>query len=311
MGLLIIKKPAFLGFLAGTLLLILYFLILTLANSFSHALSQFNQFWYWILILVIGFSFQVYLYFYIRESQKIVSGKALAASGSISTGSMIVCCLHHLVDVLPIIGLSAIALFLTQYQVLFLVVGIISNLIGIVIMLEIIQKHNLAGENKILDKIVSFPLGKIKKSLLISSPFLILIIFLSMNVWSNKNVSPIAETGGKQEFFGSNINLPVKPDTQAGITFLVTPIDFSFEKEVKFEISVDTHSGSLDFDLTKISFLEDDKGNQYKPITWQGPDPGGHHLSGILIFPKLNRQVKNIKLTIQDASPRVFEWSLK
>ncbi|MDO8742977.1 MAG: hypothetical protein Q7J30_00200, partial [Candidatus Azambacteria bacterium] len=67
----------------------------------------------------------------------------------------------------------------------------------------------------------------------------------------------------------------------------------------------------LDFDLTKISILEDDKGGQYQPIDWQGAGPGGHHVSGILIFPKLNKGIKSIKLTIQDSLPRIFEWKIK
>ena len=39
--------------------------------------------------------------------------------------------------------LSAAVVFLNQYQTLFIVVGVLSNLIGITLMLKIIQKHSL------------------------------------------------------------------------------------------------------------------------------------------------------------------------
>lgn len=121
-----------------------YFISLSLANSLSHAIEQFSQMWYWLLILVTGFGIQVGLYFYIRSAPKAV----LAASGGISSGSIIICCLHHLTDVLPLIGLAAAAVFLIKYQLFFIIVGILSNLVGITIMLEIIKKNQLTTNLK-------------------------------------------------------------------------------------------------------------------------------------------------------------------
>ncbi len=121
----------------------------------------------------------------------------------------------------------------------------------------------------------------------------------------------------EQEFqseLPETIDLSSKTDTQNSVSFKVTPIDFNFDNPIKFEIKIDTHSGSLDFDLTKISILEDNKGKQYQPLDWQGSPSGGHHRSGILFFPKLDIQTKNIKLIIKDisnGSPRIFEWELK
>lgn len=109
----------------------------------------------------------------------------------------------------------------------------------------------------------------------------------------------------------STKNLLSQTNGEAGIAFTVKPLDFNFQNPVKFEIKIDTHSGSLDFDLVKISFLEDDKGSQYKPFDWQGPGPEGHHLEGILIFPKLQERPKKLKLVIQTVPPRIFEWNLE
>ena len=114
----------------------------------------------------------------------------------------------------------------------------------------------------------------------------------------------------KQSLAESKLNLSPQVDNRAGISFTVKPINFDLESPVEFAIKADTHSGSLDFDLTLISVLQDDKGNEYQPLIWQGDPAGGHHLAGTLFFPKTNNQTKTIKLTIQDAYLRVFEWEL-
>ena len=115
----------------------------------------------------------------------------------------------------------------------------------------------------------------------------------------------------EQGFNENTKNLSSQTNSEAGISFEAAPKNFNIENPVKFEIKIDTHSGSLDFDLAKISFLEDDKGNQYKPLDWQGPAPGGHHLEGTLIFPEFNEWPKKLKLVLQTIPPRIFEWSLE
>ncbi|MFQ6056389.1 MAG: hypothetical protein ACE5J3_10465, partial [Methanosarcinales archaeon] len=62
------KKHIVIGIIAGLILLAIYFTILSIANSFSHATEQFIEMWYWISALVIGFGIQVGLYSYIRTS---------------------------------------------------------------------------------------------------------------------------------------------------------------------------------------------------------------------------------------------------
>lgn len=280
------------GIGSGLALLLFYFLILTLANSFSHALSQFSQMWYWILILVVGFGIQVGLYSYIRaktRNKKIKTAKGeIAVSGSASTVSMIACCAHHLVDILPVLGLPIVFLFLAKYQISFIIFGIFSNIFGIIFMLEVIKKHNLI-KSKLNFKTVR------NLALAIFVP-LLLISF----VW-------IKNTDTKEE-----ILLLPKADAQGGVSIEVEPLDFSFNKPVRFKISFDTHSGDLDFDLTKQALLIDDRNNQYLPLEWQG-GRGGHHLSGTLIFSSLSANVKTLKLKIFDIygiKEREFFWEL-
>ena len=46
---------------------------------------------------------------------------------------MLACCAHHLVDLLPLVGLSAAAVFLDAYKTPLFLVGIGMNLVGIVV----------------------------------------------------------------------------------------------------------------------------------------------------------------------------------
>lgn len=119
------------------LLLVLYFVVMTLAkNSFSSALSQLNTLKFWVIPLIITFGFQVGLFIYVKESRKNVSGVSTTVNTTTSGVAMVACCAHHVADIFPLIGFSVLAAFLAQYQIWFLAVGILSNFIGIGIMLK-------------------------------------------------------------------------------------------------------------------------------------------------------------------------------
>lgn len=138
------------GFAGALALLVFYFLILTFANSFPHALEEFKRLWYWVLALAIGFGIQIGLYSYMRDlirgKNKGATGVA-AASGGISAVSMIACCAHHLTDILPILGLSAASIFLIQYQTYFMGLGIVSNIAGIAYMIRVIRMQSVNIKN--------------------------------------------------------------------------------------------------------------------------------------------------------------------
>lgn len=90
------------------------------------------------------------------------------------------------------------------------------------------------------------------------------------------------------------------------VEFQITPLAAN-----EFQISIDTHSVDLDFDLAQISTLHDNFGKDYYPLEWKGSEPGGHHRNGILRFPAVNSNAKSIKLIIKDSTRREFEWNLK
>ncbi len=79
----------------------------------------------------------------------------------------------------------------------------------------------------------------------------------------------------------------------------------------KFEITLDTHSVEITEDLSKVSVLVDDSGQEYKPIAWEGDPPGGHHRAVILTFNPLIPKPESIKLKIFEVggvAERIFAW---
>lgn len=100
-------------------------------------------------------------------------------------------------------------------------------------------------------------------------------------------------------------------NSEGEVTVEITPLNLSSGENVKFSVLLDTHSVELDKDLKKVAILTDDKGNDYKPISWSG-GKGGHHLEGELVFPPFSEKSKSLKLTIRDIAgiDKVFSWDL-
>ncbi len=135
-------KSIFWGVIASLGMALFYVVIMFLTMPYSEVWYQFVSFWYLIIGIVIGFGIQVGLWVYIKNcGHMYASGGVAGASGAMSGTAMLACCAHHLADVLPILGLSGAAIFLTQYQRPFLVLGLSINLLGIAYMLRILSKQ--------------------------------------------------------------------------------------------------------------------------------------------------------------------------
>jgi hypothetical protein len=141
------KKPTFfvflLGFIVGILALSMFYYILLFAvtGDPGHPLSQFTLLQPWMSLLIAGFGIQLGLFWLLRNGyhfsidEKHDVQRATGTSTAVSGMAMVACCAHHLVDVLPILGLSAAALFLSEYQEQLLIFGVVANVIGIAMML--------------------------------------------------------------------------------------------------------------------------------------------------------------------------------
>lgn len=300
------------GAIAGFALVLFYLILLSIANSPQHAIEQFYSMWYWILILASGFGIQITLYSYIKYSinESIKGTKAeVIASGGISTGSMIACCAHHLVDVLPILGLSAASLFLLKYQIPFIILGIASNIAGITMMLNIIQKNKIYDETGKYKAIFKNDLKNARDIVIVLAIIIVALVFIAFAFLNDGGANAISNDG--QSLQAAN-KLETKTNEGNGISIDVTPVIIS-EKLVEFEVVITTHTGSLDFDVDKISILEDAKGSKYTPLLWEGSPSGGHHRNGVLKFPELKEKPISIKLTMKNIGnipERVFNWDM-
>jgi Cu+-exporting ATPase len=122
------------GLLAASLLLGVYFGILTLVSGWEFTLEQFGGFWHFIVALAIGFGVQVGLYPYLRSlaRQCAGAGKVAAVSGGTSAAAMISCCTHYLANIVPVLGATGLVALVGQYQVELFWVGLAFNLAGVV-----------------------------------------------------------------------------------------------------------------------------------------------------------------------------------
>lgn len=124
------------GILAGFGILTFYITVLTLFENYGFALYEFKRLWVWLVPIAIGFGAQIGLYISIKHDA--IVNRGMATSGTISGGSMVACCTHYLLNIIPLIGitgLSAFSSFLMTYQKAIFSIGIASSVVGIVSML--------------------------------------------------------------------------------------------------------------------------------------------------------------------------------
>jgi YHS domain-containing protein len=303
------NRPVVFGSIGVGVLLLIFFGIVTLTNgSIGAAFQEFKRIWYWIFILASGFGFQLGLFTYLKQriAEKTTAVTAeVAASGTVTTGSMIACCAHGLVNVLPLVGVSAAAAFLATYQLPFILIGVFSNLIGITIMLGIIQKHSLLPQNAFGHFVAGHSMKKFRNGLIAVGVVVVALTFFSTAVQST------TQAGAAEQ--DTVITLKAQTDDQKSVKVKVAPRKIKLGEPVKFKITFDTHSVDLSFDPAAITSLELDNSFVLRPEEWDGAGPGGHHRSGILVFKKIPKETKTLKLTLRNVAgvpERIFVWNL-
>ncbi|MDQ7850282.1 MAG: hypothetical protein QN152_09020 [Armatimonadota bacterium] len=120
------------------------------SRSWAHAVQLLLADRYYVVAVALGFGIQIGLYAHVRgllrDSAGLRSSTAIAAAGTgTSTTSMVACCLHHVADVLPVVGLTGAAVFLSDYKVPLIMVGLATNGIGIGLMGRVIRHHRRTG----------------------------------------------------------------------------------------------------------------------------------------------------------------------
>ena len=72
--------------------------------------------WYLVTPLILGFATQAGLFRAIHLLARHGGGGALATSGGVSGGTMLACCMHNLVTLVPVLGINGLATFFAAYQ---------------------------------------------------------------------------------------------------------------------------------------------------------------------------------------------------
>lgn len=128
-------RSALPGIAASTAILGAYFGIVSLISGRSFAGDQFASYWPFLLALSLGFGLQVSLYSYLKRLASALdrraSSKAIAVTGTTSAISMVSCCAHYLVNVLPVLGISGALMAVSAYQIELFWVGILFNIAGL------------------------------------------------------------------------------------------------------------------------------------------------------------------------------------
>lgn len=114
------------GIIAGVSLLAFYASTMwLLSRSWEAVVLQFKALWWLMVPLSVSFGLQVGLFTNLQRNKG-----TMVAGGSSAGIGMIACCAHHLVEVFPILGFSALAIFLADYQTQLLALSLIINLVG-------------------------------------------------------------------------------------------------------------------------------------------------------------------------------------
>jgi hypothetical protein len=139
--------PVGAGLLGTVLLAGVYLGIVSLAQSPAQALELFWQDKALVIPILLGFGTQVGLYLLLKKGRympvSVTGGATTAAGGGVSTVAMVACCANRVADVLPLVGLTAAAAFLAQWKIPFMVAGLLTNVLGIGVMLRTILKERL------------------------------------------------------------------------------------------------------------------------------------------------------------------------
>lgn len=145
------RLPTLTGFGGSAALILLYLVILSLAQSPSHALEQLSQDRLWVGLVALGFGIQIGLYTYLRliiHAMQLAGATAMTGAGTTtSTVGMIACCAHHLADSAPLISLTGVSnlsgavAFLAEWKIPFILFGLAVNALAIVMSIRMIRRE--------------------------------------------------------------------------------------------------------------------------------------------------------------------------
>ena len=150
----------------------------------------------------------------------------------------------------------------------------------------------------------------------------LLVSYLLVAIWmivnKQETLPPTARQGATTPTpatspSNQSVRYETKEQSAGNVTVIATPMELTMGKPPVFELTFETHSVDLSFDVSSVTTLTDDKGTLYGTPVWNGSPPGGHHREGALSFPKPMAQTSIVTLTLKDIAgvkERTFVWKL-
>lgn len=127
------RAPLLAGLAAATAMAAVYLGVLTAANGWAHAAGQVTADAVLLVPLWIAFGVQIGLLVRLRQAHRGTRGTTAAggASAGVSLVGMLACCAHHAVDLLPVVGVTALAGVLGAWQRPLMIAGLVISLAGV------------------------------------------------------------------------------------------------------------------------------------------------------------------------------------
>lgn len=144
----LLKNPFVFGASIGILVIIFNISIASLAEgSFEKGYQTFLTNGMFVYLVPLTVSVQMGLFRYHRNittGNMAHSEKVGIAGSATSSLTMVACCLHHISDILPSIGLIlAASSFLIQYKDIIIIIGLLANIIGSIYIARAIIKDRV------------------------------------------------------------------------------------------------------------------------------------------------------------------------
>lgn len=124
------------GVLAAAVLGLFYALVVGGVGGLTHLGQQAADDWPWLAMILAGFGAQVALFVELRHRKRLHDAAMKTATGGgagASAVGMVACCAHHVADLAPIIGVSSLAVFLTDYRIPIMIGGVLINGLGVLL----------------------------------------------------------------------------------------------------------------------------------------------------------------------------------
>ncbi|OLS27972.1 MAG: hypothetical protein HeimC3_01350 [Candidatus Heimdallarchaeota archaeon LC_3] len=150
----LMKNPVIFGVSIALLTIFINISIVSIAEgSLREGIEIILENGIFVLLVPLAVGIQMFLFRYHRnlvKKYRYDKSEKIGVTGSVtSSGAMILCCLHHITDLLPTFGfLITMTTFLSEYNDIFIIFGLLINfLVSIYILRAIIKDYSILKLN--------------------------------------------------------------------------------------------------------------------------------------------------------------------